>query len=97
MAVPTNRQKMDYDALYTGLVYNIRFNQNRKSTSKLLSSLQGLLPDMREKFKDESLPFEDRTKFAYLYFLNLETVEQLREENRKNHLRPARYITKHTY
>lgn len=82
MAVPTNRQRMEYDSLYTGLVYNIRFNQNRKSTSKLLSSLQWLLPDMRAKYKDELLPFEDRTKFAYLYFLNLATVEALRDEVR---------------
>lgn len=77
MAVPSNFQRIHYNADYTGLVYNLWFNQGRKTDSKLRSSLQGLLPDLRAKYKDEGISFEERTKFAYLYFLNFAVVDEL--------------------
>lgn len=78
MPVPTDAQQAQYDAAFSGLVYTIRFNQNRNSASKLASSLQGLLGDMRAKYNDETLSFDDRAKFAYLYFLSFETVAALK-------------------
>lgn len=78
MAVPNNKQRWQFDADFTGLVSNLWFNQNRKSSSKLGASLQGLLPDMWSKYKDETEPFENRTKFAYLYFLTFATAEALK-------------------
>lgn len=77
LGVPNDAQKREYEALYTGLVYTLRVEQDRSSTSKLRSSLRALLPDMWAKYKDELLTFDDRIKFAYLYFLNFAVVNAL--------------------
>lgn len=78
MMVPTDTQKREYEAIFTGLVTTIWFEQNQKSSSKLAATLQSLLQDMWSKYKDEALTFDDRTKFAYLYFLNFKVVEELK-------------------
>lgn len=47
MAVPNDSQKREYEAIFTGLVTTIWFEQNKKSSSKLAATLQSLLQDMR--------------------------------------------------
>ncbi len=76
--VPTNDQKNEYNADFTGLVMNLWFGQKRDNSSKLALSLQGLLEDMRSKYQDPANDFTVRSQFAYLYFLTFTTVQELK-------------------
>lgn len=77
--VPSSSQQAWYHASYTGLVSTLWFSQGKNTPGKLNLALQNLLPQMRARYTDPSLSPEERTKFAYLYFLNANVIERLSE------------------
>ena len=73
----TDAQKAQYDMQFMWLIDTLWTSQKRNSSSKLAASLRALLPDMRAKYKDQSLSNDDKLRFGYLYFLTKASVEAL--------------------
>lgn len=76
--VPTSIQRAYYNAWFTGLVYNLWHSQNIKTSTKLASALQWVINDMWSRYTNPSLSNDERTKFAYLYYLTKASISALK-------------------
>ena len=76
--IPSGTTRAYFDNSFTGLVYNLRTNQNIKTASRLASALQGVLSDMWSRYTNTSLSNDERTKFAYLYYLTRASISALK-------------------
>ncbi len=78
-STPTSYQQAAWNKDFTGIVHALRFDQNKNSTSKLASSLQGMLQTMWSQYKNSSSSAEQRARLGYLYYLTQAAVKALNE------------------